>query len=170
MLGREDVPLLLPHLPKRIRQIKGANLLGILKLEELIAPMARHIHQDIAPLIRHQPLAARRILPPAIRHQPDEILHRDLVTPVVDLDVVPVQVQGAVGVVEDGAGEGVARVARHVVREHEDDLRVWDAEALDGAVEGEHVREVSVVEPEARGPHQDGPVGRVLGGGKGRGG
>jgi hypothetical protein len=165
---KRGVPLLLPHLAKGVSQIEGADLLGILELQKLIAAMPRHINQDITPLIRHQPLTARRVLAPAIRHEPDEILHGDLVPPIVDLDVVSVQVKRAIGVVEDGAGEGVARVAGHVVGQHEDDLRVRDPEALDGAVQREHVGQVAVVEPEARCPHQHRPVGRVLCGDQGR--
>lgn len=42
-------------------------------------------------------------------------------------------------------------------------MRVRDPEAFDGAVEGEHVGEVPVVEPEARGGDEDGPVGGVRG-------
>ena len=46
-------------------------------------------------------------------------------------------------------------------------MRVRDAEALDGAVEREDVGQVSIIEPEARGRDQDGPVGGVGGEGKG---
>lgn len=129
--------------------------------------MPRHVHQHIAPRITPQPLPPRHILPQAIRQQPDEILHRHLVPAVIDLDVVAIEVEGAVGVVVDGPRKGVARVAGHVVGEHEDDLRVRDAEALDGAVEREDVGQVSIIEPEARGRDQDGPVGGVGGEGKG---
>ena len=48
------------------------------------------------------------------------------------------------------SGEGVSSVTRHVVREHEHDVRVRYAEAPDGVVDGEGVRHVAVVEPEAR--------------------
>lgn len=46
-------------------------------------------------------------------------------------------------------------------------MRVRDPETLDGAVEREHVGQVPVVEPEARGRDQDGPVGGVGGVGEG---
>jgi hypothetical protein len=124
--------------------------------------MPCHVDQDVAPLICHQSLAAWSVLAPAVRHEPDEVLHSDLVPSVVHLDVVAVQVKRAVSVVEDGAREGVARVAGHVVGQHKDDLRVGDAEALDGAVEREDIGKVAVVEPEARGAHEHRPVGRVL--------
>lgn len=148
---RTAIPLLLPHLLKRIGQIPTPNLLTILELQKLIAPMPRHIHQHVAPRVTAQPLPARHIPPQPVRQQPDEILHRHLVAAVIHLDVVAVEVEGAVGVVVHGAGEGVARVAGHVVREHEDDLGVGDPEPFDGAVEGEDVGEVAVVEPEAGG-------------------
>jgi len=125
-----------------------------------------HVDQQVAAAVAAEPLPARDLLGQAVGQQPDEGLDGDLVAAVVDLDVVAVEVERAVGVVVDGAGEGVARVAGHVVGEHEDDLGVRDAEAFDGAVEGEDVGEVAVVEPEAGGGDEDGPVGGVLGGGE----
>ena len=44
---------------------------------------------------------------------------------------------------------------------HEDDLRVGDAETLHGPIDRQDVGEVSVVEPEAGGRDEDGPVGGV---------
>ena len=164
---RKNVPFLLPHLLKRIRQIPTPNLLAVLKLQKLIAPVPRHVHQHVAPRVAPEPLPPRHVLAQPVRQQADEVLHRDLVPAVVDLDVVAVEVERAVGVVVDGAREGVARVAGHVVREHEDDLRVRYPEALNGPVEREHIGQVPVVEPEAGGGDQDGPVGGV--GGEGRG-
>lgn len=155
------VAALLPHLLKGVGQVPAANLLGVLELEELVPAVARHVDQHVAARVRAQPFAARHVLAQPVGEQADEVLDRDLVAAVVDLDVVAVQVEGAIGVVVDGAREGVARVAGHVVGEHEDDLGVRDAQALDGAVEGEHVGEVAVVEPEAGGGDEDGPVGRV---------
>ncbi len=128
--------------------------------------MPGHVDQQVAAAVAAEPLPARDLLGQAVGQQPDEGLDGDLVAAVVDLDVVAVEVERAVGVVVDGAGEGVARVAGHVVGEHEDDLGVRDAEAFDGAVEGEDVGEVAVVEPEAGGGDEDGPVGGVLGGGE----
>ena len=46
-----------------------------------------------------------------------------------------------------------ARGTRHVVREHEDDVRVRDAQPLHGAVHGQRVCHVAVVEPVARSAH-----------------
>lgn len=128
--------------------------------------MPGHVDQQVAAAVAAEPLPARDLLGQAVGQQPDEGLDGDLVAAVVDLDVVAVEVERAVGVVVDGAGEGVARVAGHVVGEHEDDLGVRDAEAFDGAVEGEDVGEVAVVEPEAGGGDEDGPVGGVLGAGE----
>ena len=45
-------------------------------------------------------------------------------------------------------------------------MRVGNAEALYGAVERKYVGEVAVVEPEAGGGDEDGPVGGMLGGGE----
>ena len=82
--------------------------------------------------------------------------------PVVsDLDVVSVDVDLLVCVVEDGRRVRVARVARHVVCYHQNDLTVGNAKALDTAVDGQHVRHVPVVEPETRRIYQHRPVVRV---------
>ena len=57
------------------------------------------------------------------REKSDQVLDGDLVSGVVDLHVVPVHIDVLVGIVEDGGGPGVARVARHVVSNHQDDLQ-----------------------------------------------
>lgn len=45
-------------------------------------------------------------------------------------------------------------------------MGVGDAEAFYGAVKGEDIGKVTVVEPEAGGGNEDGPVRGVLGGGE----
>lgn len=42
-------------------------------------------------------------------------------------------------------------------------MAVRDAQSLDGAIDGQHIGKVAVVEPEARGADQDGPVAGVFG-------
>ena len=158
------VAALLPHLLERVREIPPADLLGVLELEELVPAVARHVDQHVAARVGAQPFPARHVFAQPVGEQPDEVLDRDLVAAVVDLDVVAVEIERAVGVVVDRAWESVAWVAGHIVGEHEDDLRVRDAQALDSAVEGEHVGEVAVVEPEAGGGDEDGPVGGVSAG------
>lgn len=143
------IPPLLPHLLERVREIPAPDLLAVLELEELVPAVAGHVHEDVAPRVRAEALAGRELGREAVGKEADEGFDGDFVAAVVDLDVVAVEIEGAVGVVVDGAGEGVAGVAGHVVREHEDDLGVWDAEAFYGAVEGEDVGQVAVVEPEA---------------------
>ena len=162
----DQIPFLLPHLLKRIRQIPTPNLLTILKLEKLIAPMPGHIHQHITPRIAPQSLPPWHILPKTIRQQTNEILHRDLVPAIIHLDVIAVEIQRAIRIVVDCTGEGVARIAGHVVRQHEDDLRVGNSKPFDGSVQREDVGKVAVVEPETRGGDQDGPVGGVQRGGE----
>lgn len=137
------------------------DLLGILELQELVSTMSSHVDQDIAPIIRHQPLTPGPTLRPSIRQKTNKVLDRDFITSVVDFNttahsIVEVQVAGLV--VEDGARERVARIAGHVIRKHKDDLRIGDAEALHGTIEGEGVCEMTVVEPEAGGRDKDGPV------------
>ena len=158
------VAALLPHLLERVREIPAADLLGVLELQKLVPAVARHVDEHVAARVGAQPFPPGDVLAQPVGEQADEVLDRDLVAAVVDLDVVAVEVEGAVGVVVDRAREGVARVAGHVVGQHEDDLRVRDAQALDGAVEGEDIGEVAVVEPEARGGDEDGPVGGVRAG------
>lgn len=154
---------LLPHLLEGVGEIPGADLLAVLELEELVAAVAGHVDEDVAAAVGAEALAARDFGREPVGEEADEGFDGHFVASVVDFDVVAVEIQGAVGVVVDRAGEGVAWVAGHVVGEHEDDLAVRDAEAFDGAVEGEHVCEVPVVEPEAGGGDEDGPVGGVLG-------
>lgn len=164
-LGRDVlyVPLLFPHLFERVGQIKCANLLRILKFQKLISTVACHVDQNVAPIIGQQPLAPGCLFVNAIRQEANKVLNGNLVAPIVDLDVVAVQVDGAVGIGIDGTREGVAWVAGHVVGQHQDDLAVGDAQTLDGTVDGQHIGEVTVVEPEARGADQDGPIAGVLG-------
>ena len=149
------VPLFVRHLAECVRQVPATDLLAVLELEELAPAMTRHIDQYITPFVGQEPLACGHTLVPAVAQQADEVLHRDLVAAVVDLDVLAVQVHAAVGVGVDGAREGVAWVAGHVVGEHEEDLRVGNAEAFDRAVEAERVREMAIVEPEATGRYED---------------
>ena len=85
----------------------------------------------------------------------------NLVSPVIHLDVVPVHVYVLLGIVEHRRGSRIPRVARHVVGDHEDDLAVGDAQALHAAVYRQHVRDVTVIEPETRRVHQHRPVVRV---------
>lgn len=124
--------------------------------------MPCHVDKNVTPLVGHEPLAAGGVLAPAVSHEPDEVFHCDFVAPVIHLDVVSIQIEGAVGIVEDGSRECIARVARHVIGQHENDLRVWYAEALDCTVQRQDVGEMAIVEPEARCPHEHRPVGRVL--------
>lgn len=74
----------------------------------------------------------------------EEVLDGHLIPPIVHLDVVAVEIEVAPPVGVHAAREGVAGVAGSVVGEHEDDVGVGDAEALDGAVpvRGGELREV----------------------------
>ena len=49
-------PLLLPHLLKRVRQIKRADFFVVLEFQELIAAVARHIDKNVRPIVRKQSL------------------------------------------------------------------------------------------------------------------
>lgn len=160
---RGDQPFLFPHLLKRVGEIKSANLLRVLELKKLVASVASHVHENVAPVVSQEPLAPRHLSTDAIGQETDKILHRHLVPAIVHLDVVAVEIDGTVRVAVDCPGKGVARVAGHVVGEHEDDLGVGDAQPLDGSVYGQDIGEMAVVEPEARRADEDGPVAGVLG-------
>ena len=157
------VPSLFPHLLKGIREIKGTNLLGILKLQKLVPAMSRHVHQYVTPVVGEQPLAPRHLRPHAVRQQPNKVLHGNLIPPIIHLDIVTIQINSPVRVAVYSTWKGIARVAGHVVGEHEDDLGVGDAETLDGSVHGEDVSEMAVVEPKAGCADEDGPVAGVFG-------
>jgi hypothetical protein len=57
-----------------------------------------------------------------------------LVPPIIDFDRTAVEIQSAVGICEYFGGKGVSWVAGYIIREHEDYIRVWDPESLDGPV------------------------------------
>jgi hypothetical protein len=60
MYGRKEaVPLLLPHLLKRVRNVKRADFLIVLELEELVPAVARHVHEDIRVRVGEKAFRAR---------------------------------------------------------------------------------------------------------------
>ena len=125
--------------------------------------MASHVHQNVASIISKEALASRHLGANTICQETNEVLDSDLIATVVDLDVVAVEINGAVGIAVDGSGEGIAGVAGHVVGEHEDDLGVGNTETFDGSVHGEDIGEVAVVEPESRCADENGPVASMFG-------
>lgn len=116
------IPSLLPHLLERVRQIPTPNLLAVLEFQELVPAVAGHVDEDVTAGVGAEAFGAGEFGGEAVGEEADEAFDCYFVAAVVDFDVVAVEVEGAVGVVVDGAGEGVAWVAGHVVREHEDDL------------------------------------------------
>jgi len=166
-------PLLLPHLFKRIRNVKRADFFAILEFQKFIAAMACHIDKDVRPIVREQALGPRhgglnatlsfaqhgrkknRVKSIKIFHrhqegtrqgkreresraltgqQPQEILHRDFVSTIVDLDVLAIEIERVAAIREHAPGEVVARIAGRVVGEHEDDVRVGYAEAFHSSI------------------------------------
>ena len=63
-----------------------------LKLEEAVTPVPRHVDENVGAGVGEQPLRAGRRLRQPAGQQPHEILHGDLIAPVVDLDIVSVHV------------------------------------------------------------------------------
>jgi len=123
-----------------------------------------HIDQNVAPIISQESFTPRHIFSNAVRQQTDEVLHRDLIAPIINFNIIAVQIQSAISIVIDSSWEGIAWVTRHVIGQHQNNLRIGDAETLNGTVERKDIGKVAVIEPEARGGDQDGPVGSVLGG------
>lgn len=60
----------------------------------------------------------------------DEVLHGHFITPVIDLDVIPVQIKTLSGVGVHVARKFIAVVASCVIREHKDDVGVWNTETF----------------------------------------
>src|SRR5687767_4376422 len=106
--------------------------------------MTSHVHQNVASIISKEALASRHLSANAICEETNRVLDSDLIATVVDLDVVAVEINGAVGIAVDGSGEGIAGVAGHVIGEHEDDLGVGNTETFNGSVHGEDIGEVAV--------------------------
>jgi hypothetical protein len=156
-------PLLLPHLLKGVGKIERANFLSVLKLEKLISTMTRHVNQDVASIIGKEALASRHLGANTISQEANEVLDSDLIATVIHLDVVAVEIDGAIGVAVDGSGEGIARVTSHIIGKHENDLGVGNTETLDSSVHGEDIGEVAVVEPEPRCADQNRPVAGMFG-------
>ncbi len=108
-------------------------------------------------------LPVSRPLPPRTHARTaTPMAHAPRRAPVVHLHVVlPVHVQRVRLVGKEAAGERVARVAGVVVGHHHYNVRVGYSQAPDGVVDGHGVADVAVVEPVARGAHDDGPVAGV---------
>jgi CRISPR type IV-associated protein Csf1 len=64
----------------------------------------------------------------------------------------------AIQLIQHRAWRRVAGIARDVVRKHEHDVRVRNAELAHGVVHSQRVADVSIVEPKPRRAHNDGPV------------
>ncbi|KAK4671859.1 LOW QUALITY PROTEIN: hypothetical protein QC764_0099570 [Podospora pseudoanserina] len=95
------VPSLLPHLLKRIGQIPGANLLRVLELEELVAPVAGH---DVGAVVGEETFGPGHLLAYAVGEEADEVLDCDLVA--ADSPVGGVFGEGGAGQEEGGEEEG----------------------------------------------------------------
>ena len=59
---------------------------------------------------------------------------------------------------EETNGKGIAGIAGHVVRQHEDDVGIGDAETFARSIDTEGVGRMSIVEPKATRADEDGPV------------
>ena len=188
-----NIPLLLPHLFERVRDVKRANLFIVLELEEFVSSVSSHIHEDVRAVVSEKALRPRdRLIHSTLkgirechhdshtmhtRQNSQEVLYRDLIAAIIDLDVISIQVQMPPRVAVDAARELITRIARGVIREHENDVRVGNAETLHRAIHPECIRHVltsdmslclcepstsasthPVIEPVTRRTHQNGPI------------
>ena len=64
----------------------------------------------------------------------DKVLDGDFIASIIDLDVVTVEIQVTAWLGIDTGGKLVARIARDIIGQHKDDVGIWDAKALYGAV------------------------------------
>mmetsp|Transcript_14497 Transcript_14497/g.42474 ORF Transcript_14497/g.42474 Transcript_14497/m.42474 type:complete len:358 (+) Transcript_14497:261-1334(+) len=163
------VPSRLLHLGEGRRQVRRRDLLPVLELEELIPPVAREVHQHVGAggEVGQRP---RRPLPRPVPPGEDaeEGVHGHVRPPVVDLHVGAVKVLPAPsvgGFGEDSVLEGIPRVARHVVGDHQDDVLIPHPPAIfQEVVHAEDVGHVAVVVPEAGRRDEDRRVGGVVAG------
>ena len=53
---KRSTPFLLPHLLKRVRQVERADFFVVLEFQELVAAVARHVNENVRPIVREQSL------------------------------------------------------------------------------------------------------------------
>jgi hypothetical protein len=137
---------------KGVGNVECADLFVVLELEELVTSVSGHVNEDVGPIIGQEPFRTRyrRVDSTWIRglatsrgkkqtwyktcQETDEVLHGHFVTPVIDFDVIPVQIEALSGVGVHVSGKFVAVVTSCVIREHKDDIGVWNTESFYGAI------------------------------------
>ena len=85
-------------------------------------------------------------------------VNADIGSSKVHFDVVSIQVDFVFAIVEDRGGNGIPRVTRHLVSEHEDDVRIGHSLRLHDVVNTEDIAVVTVVKPKLGRRNQHGPV------------
>lgn len=84
--------------------------------------------------VSYHPTVALRSRSDRTGEQAEKALDADLVVPVVDLDLIAVEVEVSTRVGKHLACDRIARIAGNIVRQHQDDVAVWDAQALDSTI------------------------------------
>ena len=64
----------------------------------------------------------------------DKVLDGDFIASIIDLNVVAVEIEVTAWLGVDTGRKLVARIARDIICQHKDDVGIWDAKALYGAV------------------------------------
>ena len=129
---------------ERISNIESADLFTVLKFQELIPAVARHVDEYIRAVVREQAFRpwngrlhatysrinvlsgleekTQKAEAERTSQQTQEILHCDFVPAIVNFDVLAIEVECVAAVCEHAAREMVARIASRIVGEHKDDV------------------------------------------------
>lgn len=148
-----SVPLLLIHLFKGVCDVESTDLLVVLKLEKFVSTMASHIHENVGALVGqetlgsrdrgfHSPcLTIRSILPQCLNNttseHPNEILNSHFIATIVNLNVVTIKIQMSPRIGIYAARKLISQVTRRVIRQHQYNIRVGDAQSLHGSIPSE---------------------------------
>jgi hypothetical protein len=73
-----------------------------------------------------------------------------MLLPIINFDVIPVNVNMLHSVIEHSARIGIPRVARHIVGYHKNYVTVWYAQPFHASTNTENIGHVPVVEPKPR--------------------
>jgi hypothetical protein len=136
---------------KGVGNVECADLFVVLELEELVTSVSGHVNEDIGPIIGQEPFRTRyrRVDSTWIRgldasrgagtwyktcQETDEVLHGYFVTPVIDLDIIPIQIEALPGIGVHVSGKFVAVVTSCVICEHKDDIGVRNPKSFYGAI------------------------------------
>lgn len=77
---------------------------------------------------------------------------------VVNFNIISINIYLFMCIIEYCSRSRVPRVARHIVRYHQDNLTVRNTQPLHTPIDRQYVRDMTIVEPKPRRIHQNSPV------------